>query len=254
MLRSIYLNATKMAVQRAKVDVISNNIANTDTTGYKSDKLVSRSFSDMLISRLDDPSIVRTAKQVGSLNAGVHVDQLLTDFSQGGMEETGIASNLALNGENAFFAVSTAAGERYTRDGSFSVNAEGYLVTSSGNRVLGEGGAGLQVGSGAFSIDSQGNVAAADGKAVGKLRIVSFSDTASLRKAGDNLFFNFGGAAASAADDFTLKQGFLETSNTNITNEIVDLMAASRSFETSQRVVRMLDESLGKAVNEVGKV
>ncbi len=252
MLRSIYLSATNMVLQRAKVDVITNNIANTDTTGYKSDRVVSRSFSDMLISRLDDPNVVRTSQQIGSLNTGVHVDELVTDFSQGTFEQTDMNANLAINGENAFFTIATAAGERYTRDGSFFVNADGYLVTSTGDRVMGENGA-IRVNTAEFSVDAQGNVKVGN-QTVGKLRIVSFSDTAALRKTGDNLFYNYGGAAVTTAAGFSVKQGFLEVSNTNITSQVVDLMSASRSYETSQRIVKMLDESLGKTVNEVGRV
>ncbi|MCE5236806.1 MAG: flagellar hook-basal body complex protein [Clostridiaceae bacterium] len=253
MLRSIYLSATNMIVQRAKVDVISNNIANTDTTGYKNDKLVSRSFSDMLLSRLDDPAVLRTAERVGSLNTGVHVDELITDFSQGAMEETGEKANLAINGENAFFVVSTPAGDRYTRDGSFHINAEGYLVTSSGNLVQGENGSSVQINAAGFSVDGQGNVLV-NGKNVAKLKLVGFSDTAALRKAGDNLFYNYGGATVASATGYSVRQGYLEVSNTDIAAQVIDMMSASRSYETSQRVVKMLDESLGKAVNEVGRV
>lgn len=253
MLRSIYLSATNMIVQRAKVDVISNNIANTDTTGYKSDKLVSRSFSDMLIMRSDSSGIYGAAQRVGSLNTGVHVDELVTDFSQGAMEETGEPGNLAINGENAFFVVSTAVGDRYTRDGSFHVNGQGYLVTSSGNLVQAESGGSIQLTGTDFSVDTQGNVLV-DGKSVAKLKLVSFSDTSALRKAGDNLFYNHGGTAVSDASDYSIRQGYLEVSNTNIAAQVIDMMSASRSYETSQRVVKMLDESLGKAVNEVGRV
>lgn len=252
MLRSIYMSATNMVLQRAKVDAITNNIANTDTTGYKSDKVVSRSFSDMLISRLDDPNVVRTSQQIGGLNTGVHVDELVTDFSQGSLEQTGSNSNLAINGQNAFFVINTTAGDRYTRDGSFYVNAEGYLVTSAGDRVMGENGA-IRVNTNDFSVDAQGNVKAKD-QAVGKLRIVSFSDTAALRKTGDSLFYNYGGAAVTPALNYSVQQGYLEVSNTNITSQVVDLMTASRSYETSQRIVKMLDESLSKTVNEVGRV
>lgn len=253
MLRSIYLSATNMIVQRAKVDVISNNIANTDTTGYKSDKLVSRSFSDMLLSRIDDPATLRTSERVGSLNTGVHVDELITDFSQGAMEETGEKTSLAINGENAFFVIATPAGDRYTRDGSFHLNAEGYLVTSSGAFVQGESGSNIQINASDFSVDGQGNVLVS-GKNVAKLKFASFSDTAALRKAGENLFYNYGGATVETAKGFSVKQGFLEVSNTNIAAQVIDMMSASRSYETSQRVVKMLDESLGKAVNEVGRV
>ena len=253
MLRSIYLSATNMMLQRSKVDVIANNLANSDTTGYKSDKLVSRSFSDMLVRQVDDPALANRSNVLGTLNTGVHADELITSFSQGAFESTGSNTDLAINGENAFFVVSTPAGDRYTRDGSFHLNSNGYLVTSSGDMVMGESGGGIQLKNSEFSVDSQGNIAA-DGKNVAKLRLAGFSDTSLLRKAGDNLFYNYGGAAATAATDFSVKQGYLDTSNVETASQIIDLLGASRSFETSQRIVKMLDESLGKAVNEVGRV
>ncbi len=253
MLRSIYLSATNMMLQRSKVDVIANNLANADTTGYKTDRLVSRSFSDMLIRQVDDPALVNRSSALGTLNTGVHVDELITDFSQGAFESTGSNTDLAINGENAFFVISTPAGDRYTRDGSFHLNSNGNLVTSSGDLVMGESGGGIQLKDTDFSVDSQGNITV-DGKNAAKLRLVGFSDTTLLRKAGDNLYYNYGGATVTAATDYSLKQGYLETSNAEMATQIIELMGASRSFETSQRVVKMLDESLGKAVNEVGRV
>lgn len=248
MLRSLYLSATHMIVQRRKVDVITNNIANMDTAGYKADKLVSRSFKDMLL--------VQTGKaspgSVGPLNTGVHIDELITSFKEGSLEPTGRTLDLAIAGDG-FFAVSTLAGERYTRNGAFMLNSEGFLVTADGNRVLGTGGF-IQLNSPEFSVDELGNVINAEGETAGSLKLVHFEDKAGLSKLGDGLFINRSNQAAQAADGVKVFQGFLETSNTEAANEVFELMAASRTYETSQRVIRMLDDSLAKAVNEIGRV
>lgn len=250
MLRSLYLAATGMMVQRKKMDVLTNNIANAETTGYKRDRLLSRSFKDMMIERTGDPYIVNILSGVGPQNTGIHIDEIFTDFLQGSLEQTGRLSDIAIQGDG-YFAVSTPAGERYTRDGSFAVSSEGYLVTSDGYPVLGTNGF-LRVGSGTFSVDGQGNVTAG-GTAVGRIRVVTFADPTGLRKIGDNLYINYSNQAQ-VAGAYTVKQGYLEGSNVDIAREMVDMMEVSRSYETNQRMVKMLDESLGKAVNEVGRL
>ncbi len=250
MLRSLYLSATNMLVQRKKVDVIANNIANMDTVGYKSDSLISRSFGDMYLERVNDPG--NTAEGVGPLNTGVHIDELVTSFEEGSLKTTNRGLDFAITGDG-FFVVSTTAGDRYTRDGNFAINSDGYLVTSDGNRVLGTNGF-LKIDTANIAVDSNGNIVNAEGDELGALRIVSFADNAGLKKAGNNLYINENNQRAQTAQDVAVRQGALEASNTDITNETLNMMAASRSFETSQRVVKMIDETLGRAVNDIGKV
>ena len=251
MLRSLYIAATGMLVQRKKMDVITNNITNVETTGYKKDQLLSRSFKDMMIERINDPAVVSYSTYVGGQNTGVHIDEVATDFAQGNMEGTERLSDLAIQGPG-FFTVNTAAGERYTRDGSFGVNSEGYLVTADGNYVMGVSGK-IRVGKGKFTINEQG-VVTVNGTPAGKLKIVTFADTKGLRKEGNNLYSNYNSTIAQTTAQTTVKQGYLEGSNVDIAREMVDMIAVSRTYETNQRMVKMIDESLGKAVNEVGRV
>ncbi len=251
MLRSLYTAATGMLVQRKKMDVITNNITNIETNGYKRDQLISRSFKDMLINRINDPAVVSYSTVIGSQNAGVHIDEVATDFTQGNLEDTGRLSDLALQGPG-FFAINTPGGERYTRDGSFSVNSEGYLVTADGNYVMGVSGK-IRVGTGKFSVSDQG-VVTVNGTPAGKLKIVAFADTAGLRKEGNNLYVNYNTQITAATAGTSVKQGYIEGSNVDIAREMVDMISVSRMYETNQRMVKMLDESLDKAVNEVGRV
>ena len=250
MLRSFYIASTGMLVQRKKMDVITNNITNSETTGYKKDQLLSRSFKDMMIARINDPAVINISTPVGLQNTGVHIDEVITNFTQGNMEETGRLSDMAIEG-SGFFAISTTAGERYTRDGSFGVNSQGYLVTADGNYVQGENGR-ILVGSSKFSIDGQGNVTV-NGASAGKLKIVTFADSAGLRKEGNNLYYNYNTSAV-ANGQYNVKQGFLEGSNIDIAQEMVDMMAVSRTYDTNQRMVKMIDETLSKTVNDVGRV
>lgn len=250
MLRSLYTSATGMLTQRKKMDVITNNISNIETAGYKKDKLVSRSFADMMLVRINDPAMGNIT-EIGSINTGVHVDEVITSFGEGAYEETGSTCDLALASQG-FFAISTANGERYTRDGSFSVNTEGYLVTPSGDYVMGQNGQ-LQVKTDEFSVDSQGNITA-DGVAVGQLKIVTFGDPAGLRKTGDNLYINYTNQAAQTDGEINVMQGFIEASNVDIATEMVDMISVYRTYETNQKMIQMIDETLSKAVNEVGRV
>lgn len=242
MLRSLYIAGTGMLVQRKKMDVLTNNITNAETTGYKKDTLLSRSFSDFLIQRMNDNVYI------GPQNTGVHTDAMITDFTQGNMEGTDMLSDLALEGQG-FFTITTPQGERYTRDGSFSVSSAGYLTTSEGYPVQGNNGP-VYVGNGKFAIDEKGNVSVG-GTVTGKLKIVSFQNPATLRKEGSSLY---SGTGAVPDDVTTVKQGFVEASNVDIAEEMVKMIEISRTYDTNQRMVKMIDESLGKTVNDVGKV
>lgn len=250
MLRSLYTAGTSMLVQRLKMDVISNNIANAETAGYKQDRLISRSFSDMLISRINDPNILYTRKEVGPHNTGIHVDEVFTDFDQGNMEPTRRLTDIALVGPG-FYVVETPQGERYTRDGGFNIDGNGFLTTMDGHYVLGEGGR-INVGQGVFSVDESGNVAV-DDVIVNRIRVVDFANYETLRKEGSNLYTSTAGPQA-AGGEVKLMQGFLEGSNVDIARTMTDMMEVNRAYETNQRMVKMIDESLSKTVNEVGRV
>lgn len=251
MIRSLYIASTGMLVQRKKMDILTNNITNIETIGYKKDNLISRSFKDMMIERVNDPYIINATNIVGNQNTGVHIDEIVTGFQQGSMEDTGRLSDVALQG-SGFFVVSTPEGDRYTRDGSFAVNKEGYLVNSDGLYISGEKGR-IFVGKNEFVIDEQGNVAIND-TIVNKLKIASFGDVSALRKQGNNLYMNYNNQQILSTTDTKAQQGCLEYSNVDMAEEMVNIMAVSRTYETNQRIVKMIDESLDKTVNEVGRV
>ncbi len=248
MIRSFYIASTAMLTQANKLDVLTNNLTNADTTGYKKDKLISRSFADMLIDRLNDP-VGSKSKAVGPQNLGIHIDEITTDFSQGGFEETARLSDLALEG-TGFFVIETPEGDRYTRDGSFYVDRQGYLTNSDGYYVSGTNGH-IFVGNTDFVIDSEGNVVV-NGQITNKLELVTFDNLTGLRKQKDNLYSTT--QAARTADNVLVKQGWLETSNVDTAEELVNMMEITRSFGINQRVLTMLDQSLEKTVNEVGRI
>jgi len=251
MIRGLYTAATGMMVQRSKMDVLTNNMVNAETAGYKNDTLVSSAFDSVMLQRIDDPNISVVGTDAGKYSFGTHVDELVTDFSQGPIEDTGRSTDLALAGDG-FFAVETPDGERYTRAGNFTVNAQGYLVTEDGNFVLGKNGR-IYVGSSDFSVSSDGTVTGS--KAVtDQLRLVSFTDNGNLRKQGDNLYYAYGGEQPAETDGCQVRQGAQESSNVEAADSMVDMLTIYRKYEACQKAVTMNDETLGLAVNKLGRL
>lgn len=244
-LRSLYISASGMLAQRRAMDVLTNNLANVSTTGFKRDSLMTRSFREELIGRINDP--VYDAAGIGTMNFGVHADEVVTGFEQGSMEPTGRTADLALAGDG-FFVVETPQGLRFTRAGNFQVDAQGYLCTPEGYYVRGTGGR-IRVGSADFAVDLNGNIASAAGTA--KLQLVTFADLKVLTKAGENLF---AGPMTAMNATCQVRQGWLEGSNVDLGTEMVNMITVQRNYESNQRMINMLNDTLQKTVNEIGRV
>lgn len=249
MLRGIYSSATAMLTQKNKLDVIANNIANSTTTGYKSDMLISQSFEDMLISRVNDSKITSQVKEVGPFNTGIHVDSVVTDFKCGSMVSTGKTTDVGIT-TDGFFTVETPQGIRYTRDGAFTLTNEGVLVNQDGFPVMGESGE-ITLTSDEFSIKQNGEITQ-DGETIDKLLITDFDDYTLLRKESGNLYQNTG-ANEMEPEKLDIRQGFLESSNVSIVDNLVDMMTVYRNYETNQKMIQTMDSTLGKAV-ELGRI
>ena len=241
MVRGLYTATTGMIVQRNKMDVVTNNLANVETTGYKKDTLLTSTFDAVMLSRINDPNVNIIGTSVGTYSYGTHVNTLYTDFTEGNLEQTDRPTDLAIEG-SGFFSIETPAGERYTRSGNFAVNSEGYLVTEDGNYVLGENGR-IKVGSTDFSVSADGTVTAG-GQTVDKLKIVGFSDVNVLRKQGNNLYYALNNVQPVQTTNYDIKQGVQESSNVNTAQETVDMLSIYRNYEADQKIVSMTDESL----------
>jgi len=252
MVRGQYIAGTGMLLQRRLMENITNNISNADTTGYKKEHLVSHSFDEVLIKRINDPNVLAQTPRVGPLNMGTQIDQLYVDFNEGNLEVTERSTDLALVGD-AFFVVGTPGGERYTRSGAFYIDAAGYLADGEGNYLLGENGQ-IYVGGMNFTVDTLGGVRTSGaGEYADRIRVVSFADNGELRKQGSNLYFSLQ-APQAEPNQFKIAQGFLEGSNVDIGREMVDMLTVFRTYETNQRMLTIIDETVGKAVNEIGRL
>ena len=253
MVRGQYIAGTGMLLQRRLMETITNNISNADTTGYKKEHLVSHTFDDVLIERINDPHVLRQTRRVGPLEFGTQVDQLYVNYEEGNLEGTERKTDMALVGD-AFFVVGTPAGERYTKSGAFYIDNAGYLVDGEGNFLLGENGP-IYVGGMNFTVDTSGGVRLGDGggEYADMIRVVSFEDNGELRKQGSNLYFSLT-APKAVPNQYRIAQGFLEGSNVDIGREMVDMLTVYRTYETNQRILTMIDETVGRAVNEIGRL
>lgn len=188
---------------------------------------------------------------IGTLNGGSVVNSVVTSFTQGNLRETDRALDLAIKGDG-FFCVRIDGEERYTRDGSFLIDAEGYLSTSEGHRVVGDLGD-VYIGRQAMDVNKNGEIFL-DELFWDRLKLVTFERPEELRKIGDSLY------AAGEDNDYRygiegeVFQGYLETSNVNSIKEMVNMISAFRTYEANQRVIMAYDEIIGKAVNEIGRV
>ncbi|SNX53535.1 flagellar basal-body rod protein FlgF [Thermoanaerobacterium sp. RBIITD] len=248
MLRGLYTASSGMIAQQKIMDVLSNNLANVNTTGYKKDSVVTSAFPGFMVTKSGGDNVPYDGN-VGRMNYGILVDTFNTNFSEGAIQETKGKLDFAIDG-TGFFEISTPQGMRYTRDGSFTLNSNGYLVTKDGYNVMGQNGP-IRLTEGDISVDNFGNITL-NGQNVDRLNIVDFNNYNTLRKEGNNLFFNVGGQAIPS--NATIKQGYLEGSNVNSVDEMVNMINVMRIYEANQKIALAFDETLDKAVNEVGRV
>ncbi|MBS3908394.1 MAG: flagellar hook-basal body complex protein [Actinobacteria bacterium] len=248
MIRGLYASATGMLALMNKQDVISNNLANVNTTGFKRDYASITSFPEALVYASEKRVGTQAAQApLGRLSTGVGIGETGFINTDAPLRHTGSMFDVALSG-NGLFAVGTQAGERYTRNGSFGIDGLSRLVDQDGNLVLGEDGA-IAIDGDKVFIDETGNIYV-DDTFVDKLKIRYF-DADELEKAGSNLFISQTEGKASEA---RVRQKYLEGSNVDVTIEMVDMITTVRSFEANQKILKSQDEILGRAVNDVGRL
>lgn len=258
MVRGLYTSAWSMLSNSKQLDVITNNLANADTTAYKKDTLIYESFPKLLTKRINDiKSPTNPSGNIGEMSLGSDVGKIFTYYTQGQLIKTDNPYDLAIdNSANSFFTVRLAnqdqKTEYYTRDGAFTTNANNQLVTKHGDLVLGENGPITIDSFEQFKVQPDGTILQGD-NVIDKLKIKTFSDTEELRKYGHNLVYATDNAEEQTFEG-TIIQGYTEQSNVNIINEMVNMINVMRSYEANQKVLQQHDALLGKAVNEVGAV
>jgi len=236
------LAASGMRARMESLDLLANNVANSQTGGYKADREFYSLYVAPEAGDADTPSTMPV------------IDKPWTDFSQGIIQPTGNPLDLALNGKG-FFTVQSPRGALYTRSGNFQLAADGKLVTADGYPVLGNGGAALTLnGSRPIEISSDGTVSQ-EGTVIGKLQVVDFTSEGALSKQGNNYFRPSGPAVQpSPAGGAAVQQGRLEASNSGTAEAAVRLVSIMRQFEMLQKAMSLGNDMSRQAIEQVAKV
>jgi len=240
------------------MDIISNNLANVSTAGYKEENVASQAFDKVFTLKIRDVSESFNDLRIGTMSLGVIVGEVYTDYRQGSVRETGNTYDLAIDGKGFFrMRVTNRAGEdsmKLTRDGNFKITRDGNIVDAYGNHLQGEAGD-LIVPTDAVEVRvyEDGQVYA-DGEFVDTVLIVDYEDYDYIEKFGDNMYQTVEGATE--REDFSgrLLQGYIEQSNVNSVSEMVELITVTRAYEAGQKIIQSTDDMLELAANSVGKV
>ncbi len=257
MVRGLYTAHTGMRNEQKRLDIISNNLANSATVGYKKESVTNQAFEQMLTLKIRDGSQAYHNQTIGRMSMGVKIGEVYTDYDQGSLRQTGNTYDLAISG-NGFFSVKVTDAEgnssiKYTRDGTFKLSADGYLMDSNGNRVQGSGGD-ITIPTNATSVAiSKDGVITADGVVLDTISLIDFTDYDYLKKFGDNLYEPVEGATTMEAAG-AIEQGYTEQSNVNVVSEMVNMIAITRAYEANQKIIKTVDTMLDKSVNSVGKL
>ncbi|MBN4664809.1 flagellar basal-body rod protein FlgG [Pandoraea nosoerga] len=254
MIRSLYIAATGMNAQQTNMDVISNNLANTSTNGFKKGRAV---FEDLLYQTLRQPGAQSSQQTLlpSGLQLGTGVRPAATEriFTQGNLTSTNNAKDVAINGDGFFQVLMPDGTTAYTRDGSFQVDNNGQLVTASGYPIqpaitIPANALSLTIArDGTVSVTQPGNTANVQ---IGTFQLATFINNAGLQSLGENLYAE---TAASGAPNVAqpgtngagvLNQNYVETSNVNVVEELVNMIQAQRAYEINSKAVTASDQML----------
>ena len=241
MFQGYYDLTSNMITQNRNLNVISNNMTNVSTPGYRMDRIMQSTFREEMIYRYDKGG----KTPVGTVSWVNTADERVTDYTEGGIRETGNALDVGLTG-NGFFVIDTGEGPVYTRDGSFNLDNEGYLMMPGIGRVQGTNGA-IRLTTDKVTIDKQGNITSEDGNQFfGTLQIVDFADYGQLTKISGSVFRAQG--APQAAQGAAVNQKFLEDSNVSMAEEMTRMISSQRILQSSAQLLKIYDQLEAKMV------
>ncbi|KUK65859.1 MAG: Flagellar basal body rod protein FlgG [Desulfotomaculum sp. 46_80] len=249
MIEGIFVSSAALNVQQERLDLLSQDLENINTCGYKKRSLIiENNFKDLVNSNTES-LLKKNIKDIPEINySGLapFIAHDYTDFSPAVMKETKVPTDFALNSEG-FFVIQTSDNEQYTRNGTFSIDADGYLVNISGNKVLGEDGP-LKTGAQNFLLAKDGAITV-NGQSAGKIRVVTFEEPQLLLYEGSGCFSQPSqGAGLKDEENPQISRGFLELANVDLPDDMVNMIEISRTYEANQRVIRTQDDLLGKAI------
>ena len=275
MVKGLYTAYTGMINEQHRMDVLTNNLANANTNGYKKEGATAQAFRDQLALKIKDyTDAPNTARGLGIINPGVKIGEGYVDWSEGPMKETQNTFDFAIGGYG-FFGVeytnkavniqrdsANQTNIMYTRDGDFTLNVDGALVTQDGDFVLSEDGGHIELNPNLpVTVNTLGDIIQ-DGEVVARIGVFDFEKTIypdgriaynNLEHYGENFFYPVD-AEAVAAENYRIAPGFLEQSNVSVVDEMVNMIAVQRNYDTNQRMILAIDDTLDVAVNQLGRL
>lgn len=241
---TIYKAASGALLMQQRLDILSNNLANVSSVGYKADR------PEFRIPDTEAATPINTA-ETPTLSPYSPPMTFHVDFSAGAILQTSNPLDVAIQGDG-FFEVQTDNGPAYTRKGNFSINEDGMLSTSDGWPVMGQGGE-ITIEEGRLDINEDGEIYV-DGELAGTLKIVDFDKPYELKKIGSNQFVPINGnVVARDGENYAVSQGYVEASNVNAIRTMTEVIETMRMFESYQRVIQAADDAMAKTVNDVGR-
>ena len=260
MLRGVYSSVSAMLQLQAKQSITTNNIANANTTGYKTETMVEKPFPEYMVNNKDSyKDGVANKQNIGGLSFGVKIDDTITSFEQGALIADESDTSFALIGDGFFTITDRDGNTAYTRDGVFKITTDGYLMTNAGHLVQGinlRTGAlePIYIGDAKEVLINPENNLVLDNVVSYRFNIVKPNNYDNFKLEGDNLYYGGDGVTAVNNTSYTLKQRYKEGSNVDIVTETANLMTTLRAFEANQTVVKAFDSTMDLVANQIGRI
>ena len=250
MFKGFYQLTSAMLSQGRRLDVVSHNMTNISTAGYKLDRYTDSTFQDVLISRVGNKNKA-VSTEMGEETYILAPSELVTDFTQGSMEETTLPLDFAIIGDG-FFAIDRDGDVAYTRNGSFNLDDEGYLCLWGQGRVLNSEGQPIQLPTDHIYVNKLGEIyTEADRNYLGTLGIYAADDTANLER---NEYGLFTGGNFQLSENYEIRHRMVERSNVELVREMVAMMTTQRALQSAAQMSKIYDQVIMKATTELGRL
>ncbi len=254
MVRGFYAAASGIFTQQKALNVISNNIANATTAGYKSQSTMESSFGEHLINRISALDSV-AQNNIGPGSFMTVNSSEYTDYTQGSLESTGRSVDMALNGEGFFLVESETYGTVLTRNGQFEIDSEGELYLPGVGKVLNDGEDTISLESSNFTVSKAG-VLSINGEEADTLFVAVINEETVMKSVGNGVFQSVEGGGYDQAEigTYTVLQGTLEKSNINMAQEMSKIIAGQNHYNSCTQIIKMYDTINEKTVNQIGRI
>ncbi|MDE7009754.1 MAG: flagellar hook-basal body protein [Oscillospiraceae bacterium] len=250
MVKGFYQLTSAMLSQGRRLDVVSNNMVNVSTAGYKADRYTDSTFQNVLMSRIGNKD-KSAPQELGQESYILAPSELYTDYTQGSLEETTLPLDFAIEGDG-FFAIELNGQVGYTRQGSFTLDEEGYLCLGGQGRVLDNQGQPIQLPTDKIKADPDGALYSVNGSSyLGTLGIYAFQDNGALERNERGLFV---GQGAAISENYKIHHKMVERSNSNMVQEMVFMMSSQRALQSAAQLSKIYDQVLTKTATDIGRL